>query len=510
MDRPLQRHDRMSAQELGDQAIWSFIGYVFTFLVGMPLQVVITRAVGAEGLGTYGLLEAFVAALATVLSFGLARSIGKFAPQLIDRRQYSAIRYVVRRDIIILGCAGLMVVIAVALFRDRIAAYVGPRELGLSAFTLAAMMVPLSLLLFYYQQLLRGFLAVRQIILGTSVIQLSTKAAVCVCAFYFGMRVNGLVLAAVVSSFVAVVYLAWSANLRISAARAESDNTEGCFRSDYAAFARNQYKSSLLDLTTTHVDRYLLAFLANVSAVGVFGVANMLAQMPNVFLQIFVAASSPLFARANSRGDFDYALGVYHLSVDWAVRLSYPFFIFLAVFAHPVLNIYGAEFATKGEATLYVLLFASALNALTGPLGMFLRMWGGERAILRLQLLIQLVHLGGNFILIPTLGLMGAGLASATSMIVATVAGYATAWRILNIRWYDDRYWRWVLPLLGFSLLSVWIRVTNVVELSIFNLIVLFLVLNIFFHLSFLPFGLHRDDKTLVDMIVGRLRRTHA
>jgi len=47
MDRPLQRHDRMSAQELGDQAIWSFIGYVFTFLVGMPLQVVITRAVGA-------------------------------------------------------------------------------------------------------------------------------------------------------------------------------------------------------------------------------------------------------------------------------------------------------------------------------------------------------------------------------------------------------------------------------------------------------------------------------
>lgn len=495
----------MKSRALGGQAIWSFSGYLFTLAIGLPLQMLIARTVGAEGLGTFNLVEATVALLAALLSFGLAPSVVKFIPNLIDRGQFAAIRRLVYRDAVILGAAGMSVVVLGALLYGEIGRTFYLDRIGYPAFVLATFMVPLSLLLYYYQQVLRGFLAIRQIVFGTSVIQLSVKVVIIIVAFSFGMGVNGLILAAVASASIALFYMVACIHRLIISSDVESGNDWLDFRARHTAFARIQYMMSLFGLMSTHMDRYLLGYFASVSAVGVFGITKMLSQMPGVFLQMLVAASAPLFSLSHARNDLKDAMCMYHLTVDWSVRLSYPIFIYIAVFAHSLLGLFGPAFAEQGEQALYIFIVAGALNASTGPLGIFLSMWGGERAVLRLQVLNQLILLAGFAIGIPLYGLLGAAVAELIAMAVAVIAGYATARDIIKVTWYDARYWRWILPLMGFVGACLFFRESAFFDLTVVNLIVLFIGLNFVFHLSFMLFGLHEDDMILLRTIGEKL-----
>ena len=48
------------ARRLGSQSVLVLLGNIFTLAIGLPLQIYVSRILGAGGLGVYGLLEGAV------------------------------------------------------------------------------------------------------------------------------------------------------------------------------------------------------------------------------------------------------------------------------------------------------------------------------------------------------------------------------------------------------------------------------------------------------------------
>ena len=98
--------DLAITRRLGGQATVIFLGNLFTLAVGLPLQVYVARVLGAEGLGTFSLLEAGVATLSGLLALGIAPTLVKYIPEHLEKREYGCIRKLLRGGALILAAAG--------------------------------------------------------------------------------------------------------------------------------------------------------------------------------------------------------------------------------------------------------------------------------------------------------------------------------------------------------------------------------------------------------------------
>ena len=58
-------------------------------------------------------------------------------------------------------------------------------------------------------------------------------------------------------------------------------------------------------------------------------------------------------------------------------------FVFLVLYARPVLALYGAEFADRGVVPLWILVAGQSVYILCGPVGALLYMSGHERALMK-------------------------------------------------------------------------------------------------------------------------------
>jgi O-antigen/teichoic acid export membrane protein len=92
----------------------------------------------------------------------------------------------------------------------------------------------------------------------------------------------------------------------------------------------------------------------------------------------------------------------------------------LAIFAQPVLNIFGSDFMVA-DWTLRVLIIGCLVDVSCGSCSNILVMAGYQNAYSITSILLVLMNIVLNAILIPQFGIMGAAIATSLSLIVGNV-----------------------------------------------------------------------------------------
>ena len=153
-------------------------------------------------------------------------------------------------------------------------------------------------------------------------------------------------------------------------------------------------------------------------------------------------ARPPRAADLFRRGQLETLSRLYVASSEWLVRLSLPLLAFLFVCTEPILRLFGPEFVV-GVAVTRILIIGTLLDAATTQGGIVLNMSGRNAMNMFDTVGALAINLGLNVLLIPSLGIRGASLAWAVSLLMIgvlravqvhhfVVPAYPLSWRVLK------------------------------------------------------------------------------
>ncbi len=504
---PADGERRLSAStvHLGTQALVLFLGNAFTLCVGLPLQIYVARVLGAADLGVFALIEAATGLLAGFLGFGVAPTLVRFIPQHLARGEFQSIRALLLGSAVVLGASGALGYLIVLL----LIAFPAPWWPELAQFkgvaVVMALMVPLGLWTFFLQQGLRGFQEIRYLVIGSSVLQLTVKALLTVALFVFGFGLFGYVTAVVASTCVAAIWMfagLWRRVGQLPPSQEASVKREvGAWRS----YALVIYSNSILGLVSGRVDRFMLALCFGPSPVGVWSIVTQLYVLPNVALNMLLAAVVPMFSAAHARDDGAERQHLFHLVTDWSVRAALPLILFFVLLGDSLLHLYGEEFADSGIYALWILSGSQMINLGFGPVGYILNASGLERPALRLAAFQAVLTAAGFLTFVPLWGLNGAAITVAAAVVFINVTELVLARRRLGLRWWSPRYKKWLLPTAAASTGVVLFRRLVPSSEGALQLGVAFVLVYAVFQLVSLAQGLNRDDRDLLTYARARL-----
>jgi O-antigen/teichoic acid export membrane protein len=175
------------------------------------------------------------------------------------------------------------------------------------------------------------------------------------------------------------------------------------------------------------LDVVLVGALGSAHDAGIYGTATRVIAAGSIVLQAVLLVIGPQISGLLARNERDRAQSIYQVSTTWLTTLSFPFYLSVAAFAPLVLSIFGEDF-TDGATALTILSLAMLLDMATGPVTTVLLMAGKSSWNLYNMASTLAVNVGLNVLLIPPLGLEGAAIAWAVSIVVQNVIPLVQVW----------------------------------------------------------------------------------
>lgn len=172
-----------------------------------------------------------------------------------------------------------------------------------------------------------------------------------------------------------------------------------------------------LEQSVLWLDVILVGFLAGTSAAGIYGGATRLIAAGFIVDTAIRVVVSPRFSTFIHEGRQDQLQSLYRVAAMWLVLLSTPIYITLAAFAPTVLLWLGPGFVAGSDALL-VLAAGSVITITAGNIHSVLLMSGHSGWAAVNKAVVLVLNIVGNLILVPLIGITGAAISWALSIMV--------------------------------------------------------------------------------------------
>ena len=174
-------------------------------------------------------------------------------------------------------------------------------------------------------------------------------------------------------------------------------------------------------LTTlyTWLGTLILAAYVAPDEVGVFNAAARMSAFATMPLIAVNNISGPRFAEAYGESDERSLRKTVRLSTRLIFWTAMPIMLLFYLFPEQILGIYGKEFKTSDAILTFAVINAGqVINFMTGPVTQLLNMTGSQLVTQRYAIITTFTSIGLSLLLIPTMGMLGAALATAVARTV--------------------------------------------------------------------------------------------
>jgi O-antigen/teichoic acid export membrane protein len=182
----------------------------------------------------------------------------------------------------------------------------------------------------------------------------------------------------------------------------------------------------------------VLGALATAESVGIFNAAARTAALSALVLSAF-KIFSPMVSNLYGRGELEDLGNLYRDISRWSFTGSLALFLVTVLLARDIMTLFGPKFIS-GWAVMVVIAAGQLFNSSTGPGRGTLAMTGHQRIVMCVTLGSVATSFALGVILIPLYGNMGAGVATATGMILSNTVGLFFIWRLLGLWPYGRGY----------------------------------------------------------------------
>ena len=189
---------------------------------------------------------------------------------------------------------------------------------------------------------------------------------------------------------------------------------------EFWAFTGPRAVNSLAQLALQRLDIILVTVLIGPAQGAVYTAATRFLVVGQLTSTAVATAAQPRLAEQLAVGDRAGAKAVYQAATAWIVLLNWPLYLLCAVFADVVLAVFGDGY-DAGRPVVLVLAGAMLFATACGMVDMLLNMAGRTSWTLANSVVALVVMIGVDLLLIPRLGILGAGIGW-TAAIVANNA----------------------------------------------------------------------------------------
>lgn len=422
------------SRHLAANAAGSLLLAVSSKLLMLLMSVLLARWMGAEGYGVYATAMALVWLLTVPTGLGLPTLMVRLLSSYRIQKQWRLMRgLLVRGNQAILLASLVMVLIAAGVIWG-LRARVGDDEA--ITFALALVLIPLISLGAMRSASLRGL---HHVILG----QLPESFIVPV--LFLGAvagwwLINGtpslLSPETVIVARIAATGVAFLVGSRLLIKRIPSQVWHATPRYDIQAWRHAALPLLFIasvNVVNTQTDLLMLAAMRGSESAGVYQAATRGAELVAFSLVIVNMAIQPSLANLFASKDNIRLQRVATLGARAASFAALPVALVMIFWGSQILSlVFGSEFE-RGAIALAILSGAQMVNAITGPAAELLKMTGHEWDATKGMIVGVLANVILNALLIPRWDIVGAAIATGTSLILWNLVLVILVWRRLGV-----------------------------------------------------------------------------
>ncbi|MEP6746017.1 MAG: polysaccharide biosynthesis C-terminal domain-containing protein [Gemmatimonadota bacterium] len=204
-------------------------------------------------------------------------------------------------------------------------------------------------------------------------------------------------------------------------------------RRSVVAYALPRTLSAGLEQSVLWLDVILVGILAGSASAGVYGGASRFVAAGLVIDTAIRIVVATRFSTLLFEEKFAELEALYRTATTWLVLFGTPIYLLLAAFAPVVLGLLGPGF-DEGSAALVILCVGGILTFTTGNIQSVLLMSGRSGWAAFNKAVVLAVNVGGNFLLVPLIGLNGAAVSWALSMLIDAALATVEVRHFIGIR----------------------------------------------------------------------------
>jgi len=184
------------------------------------------------------------------------------------------------------------------------------------------------------------------------------------------------------------------------------------------------------------VDTLMLGFYKSTSSVGVYNAAIPMGKFITLFLNSFGLLFLPVISEIYSKGDLDNVRSLYSITLKWITTLTIPIFLFLTFCAAENVHIFfGQQYADAAPA-LIIISIGYFIDSIFGLQSWILSASGKTKLLFMNSSVGLLLNFFLNFLLIPRYEIIGAAMATTTTLLFFNMCGVYQIKKYFKIKTY--------------------------------------------------------------------------
>lgn len=396
----------MEIKQFKGKLIESFVGNMFMFGLNLVMPMVLSRLYGVEVFGSYVYGITIVSMSLLIANLGMDVGLLYFIPK-------TGGKYVTSTFVVNIGTSGITVLLLYLFMPSTIIPYLGLVWLMSS------------------EQLFFSIYRARHHIMDYFVIKsLVGIVGLIVLAFILHQTVG----ISEVNIIIATYISALLGNLL------HMNNSKDMFgkfemRMEFLSYSATIILGGVMSLLVNYIDIVMIKDMLGESEVAIYKVSAELAMLPSIFLRVVNTVFPPLISKLYHEGKVDQVKALYEQLTRYLLLVSSIAIGIILVFWHPILSLYGPEYLS-GKMVLYYRGFGQLINASVGSVWYIVIMTGHPRIRFLGVVATAVINVSLNYLLIPTLGIDGAAIASMISTVFVNILGFFVVKKIIGAKVY--------------------------------------------------------------------------
>lgn len=419
-------------------ALITLIGVFISKLFNYAYRLIISR-LGTENYGIISLATAITAILAIFTSIGLDFGVVRYVAYYKSKNDVARLKGTFLSAIKISLFLGIIFSVVLFFISDFISKnfFQNPNlSVVLKIFSLVLVFEAIRRII---TETLRAFQEIKYYVITRNIIEPVFNFLLALLFIFLGYGLIGVSFAYVAAIFISFVVAFYLLEKKVFP----------MFNSKISALYENKellsYSMPLLFSTAlarflVWLDIIFLGFFKTASDVGIYNTAiptsQLLLMAPTIFLGLFVPVVTELIAKNNH----EEIKNIYQTTTKWIVFINLPISIFFIINSREMLRIlFGPEYST-GYIALIILTIGNLASSLFYGSRYMLDSLKKTRFILLNTIIITVINIILNLLLIPKYGIMGAAIATSSTVALFGVLNFARVYTINKINIFNVNY----------------------------------------------------------------------
>ena len=426
-----------TASKIAKETTVTFSGLVYGNFNRYLYSALLARWVGAEFLGIYSLANAIMLISEVVAKMGLETGVMRFVSRLNPDLDQEKIQKIIASSLKMTTIFSLVIMVALIISSGAIVKNIlnEPPLLKL-VIIIFAIAIPFNALTLISAFATQGFKRLKYKILVTQFLNPTLLLTTMVICYWFISAESALMapmlITGIIGFFVMLGVLkkvTGVSNNQIMKAKVDTS----LFNFSYPLMF-----VTILQTFMHWMDILMLGYFTDATTVGLYHPAARTAGLLQALLLSFISIYAPMMAQFHREGDRKKMDDTYKLVSRWLLMCAIPISAIFIIFPGKVMLLFGPEYLPSAKI-LGILTGATFIQAIFGAAGPTLSMSGHTKLVLWNTIGAFALNFSLNIFLIPNYGIIGAAIATLTSLIVVGFARTIEVSVILKMNFFDRK-----------------------------------------------------------------------